>query len=206
MKMTFGGIWVCALLAGMAFNMAAAEPAWNPATVKECDRACLVDYMDRYMNAVYKKDKSLLPPLARDVRLTENTGQMDIGEGVIWRMKVEPTTFNLYVADPVQGQVSLQARLKIQGRDALVAIRLRIDRGQILEIEELYDRNINAAAIPLLTTPRPTLVADIPPSERLSREMLLRAANSYFDALKAMTERLRRSPMIACATRTDIRL
>ena len=58
---------------------------------------------------------------------------MDIGEGVLWRMKVEPTTFNLYVADRVEGQVSLQARLKIQRPDALVAIRLKIDRGQILE-------------------------------------------------------------------------
>jgi hypothetical protein len=86
--------------------------------------------------------------------------------------------------DPVQGQVSLQTRLKIQGRDALVAVRLKVDRGQILEIEQLYDGNINAAAIPLLTTPRPGLLNDIPASERLSRELLLRAANSYFDALE----------------------
>jgi hypothetical protein len=92
--------------------------------------------------------------------------------------------FNLIAADPVQGQVSLQARLKIQGRDALVAVRLKIDCGQLLEVEQLWDRNINAAAIPLLTTPRPTLVNDISPAERLSREVLLRAANSYFDALE----------------------
>jgi hypothetical protein len=116
--------------------------------------------------------------------MTENTGQMDVGEGMLWRSKVEPTTFNLIAADPVQGQVSLQARLKIQGRDALVAVRLKIDRGQILEVEQLWHRNINAAAVPLLTTPRPTLVNDIPPAERLSREVLLRAANSYFDALE----------------------
>jgi hypothetical protein len=67
---------------------------------------------------------------------------------------------------------------------ALVAVRLKIDRGQILEVEQLWDRNINAAAVPLLTTPRLTLVNDIPPAERLSREVLLRAANSYFDALE----------------------
>ncbi|HTR34432.1 MAG TPA: hypothetical protein VMH80_00925 [Bryobacteraceae bacterium] len=71
--------------------------------------------------------------------MTENTGQMEVGEGVLWRSHVEPTSF---------------------------------------------DRNINQAAIPLLTTPRRTLVNDVPPSERTSREVMLWAANSYFDALE----------------------
>jgi hypothetical protein len=70
------------------------------------------------------------------------------------------------------------------GRNNLIAVRLKIDRGQILEIEQLWANNINDAAIPLLTTPRETLTTDIPPSQRLSRELLLRAANSYFDALE----------------------
>ena len=118
-----------------------------------------------------------MPPLAIDYRMTENTGQMDVGEGMLWRSKVDPTIFNLYAADPVQGQVSLQARVKIQGRDNLIAVRLKIDRGQILEIEHLWAGNINEAAIPLLTTPRATLTTDIPPNQRLSREVVLRVAN-----------------------------
>jgi hypothetical protein len=48
----------------------------------------------------------------------------------------------------------------IQGRDALIAVRLRVDRGQIQEIEQSGDRNVSAAAIPLLTMPRPVLVND----------------------------------------------
>jgi hypothetical protein len=70
------------------------------------------------------------------------------------------------------------------GRSALVAVRLKIDRGQISDVEQLYDRNINDAALPLLTTPRPGLVTDIPAGERASREVLAYAANSYFDALE----------------------
>ena len=88
------------------------------------------------------------------------------------------------LADPVTGQVAFQGRLMIQGRSALVAVRLKVDRGHISEIEQLYDRAINDAAIPLLTTPRPGLVTDIPPAERTSREVLAYAANSYFDALE----------------------
>ena len=159
-------------------------PAWNPDAIKPCDRACLIGFMDGYMNAIFKHDPKAVPPLALDVRMTENTGHMDVGEGMLWRSHVEPTGFKIYVADPVAGQVAEQARLKIEGRDALVAVRLKIDRGKILEIEQLWDRNINQAAIPLLTTPRQTLVDDVPASQRSSREVLLYAANSYFDALE----------------------
>ncbi|MGD1211318.1 MAG: hypothetical protein ABR973_08200 [Candidatus Acidiferrales bacterium] len=160
------------------------EPEWNPSIVKPCDRACLVGIMDGYMNAIFKHDPKAVPPLALDVRMTENTGQMDVGEGLLWRSKVEPTSFKIYVADPVEGQVAEQARLKIQGQDALVAVRLKIDRGKIVEIEQLWARGIDQAAISLLTTPREGLVTDIPVSERSSREVLFRAANSYFDALE----------------------
>ena len=158
--------------------------AWDASRVKPCDRACLIGIMDGYMNAIFQHDPKAVPPLALDVRMTENTGHIDVGEGLLWRAKVEPTSFKIYIADPVEGQVAEQARLKIQGQDALVAVRLKIDRGKILEIEQLWDRNINAAAIPLLTTPRPTLVNDIPVSQRDSRATLIAAANSYFDALE----------------------
>lgn len=173
------------LLSGWAVAPAVAgEPEWNPDAVKACDRKCLVDIMDRYMNAIFRHDMGALPPLSIDVRMTENTGAMDVGEGVLWRFDTEPTSFKIYVADPVSGQVAQQARLKIGGRDALVAVRLKIDRGKIQEIEHLYDRNIDAAAIPLLTTPVPILTEDVPGEKRDSRDLLIRVANSYFDALE----------------------
>lgn len=162
----------------------AAEPEWNPANVKPCDRACLIGILDGYMDAIYKHDPKAVPALAADVRMTENTGQMDVGEGVLWRSKVEPTSFKFYAVDLVEGQIAMGARVKIQGRDALVSLRIKIDRGKILEIEQLYDRNINAAAVTLLTTPLPVLTADVPPAQRDSRATLFAAANSYFDALE----------------------
>src|SRR5687767_6076843 len=140
----------CMLLCAVATTMVAQEPEWNSAAIKECDRACLVGVIDSYMNAIFKHDPKLVPPLAKDVRMTENTGQMEVGEGVLWRSRTEPTSFKIYVADPVQGQVAIQARLKVQGRDTLAAVRLRIDRGKILEIEQLHAGNIAPQAIELL--------------------------------------------------------
>ncbi len=175
-------ILLCGCMTVNGFVMA--EPEWNPAEIRECDRACLVNIMDGYMNAVYKQDVNALPPLSKDVRMTENTGVLEIGEGVLWRTVTEPTDFKIYAADPVSGQVALQARLKIGGRNALVAVRLKVDRGKIQEIEQLYDREIDDAAIPLLTTPVNVLTSDVPVEQRVSRDMLFRIANSYFDALE----------------------
>jgi hypothetical protein len=105
------------LLAGLAVSgVFAEEPAWNPAALKECDRACLIAIMDGYMNALYNHAPKTVPPLAIDVRMTENTGILDVGEGMLWRSKVEPTSFRVYIADPVSGQVAQQARLKIGDR------------------------------------------------------------------------------------------
>jgi hypothetical protein len=101
--------------------LSAQEPEWNPSRVKECDRACLVGIVEGYMNAIFKHDTKVIPALAKDVRMTENTAEVGVGEGVLWRSRVEPTSFKIYVADPVAGQVAIQTRLKIQSRDALVA-------------------------------------------------------------------------------------
>jgi hypothetical protein len=125
------------------------EPEWNATAAKECDRACLVGIVDGYMNAIFRHDPKTVPPVQPDVRMTENTGRMDIGEGLLWRSKVEPTTFKIYVADPVSRQVAYQGRVKVQGRDTLIAVRLKVDRGRIVEVEHLHAGNINEAAIPL---------------------------------------------------------
>jgi hypothetical protein len=116
--------------------------------------------------------------------VTENTGQIDVGEGVLWRSKTEPTSFKIVVADPVSSEVAFQGRLKVQGRDTLAAIRLKVDRGRILEVEQLHAGNIAPQAIELLTTPRSILTEDVPANQRVSREVMFRVANSYFDALE----------------------
>ena len=193
-----------ALVCAAAANVAAQEPAWDAAALKACDRACLVDILDRYLSAIYAHDPKAVPPLPKDVRMTENTGQMDVGEGLLWRAKVEPTSFRIDVADPVEGQVAFQGRLKVQGRDTLVAVRLKVDRGRILEIEHLHAGNIAPQAIELLTTPRAVLTEDVPAAQRVSRDVMLGVANSYFDALEGDSGTIGALPTTACGTRTAI--
>jgi hypothetical protein len=196
-----GCIAMCVMTALAA---SAQEPAWNAAAIKECDRACLVGILDGCMKAIFTHDPKAVPPLAADVRMTENTGQMDVGEGRLWRAKVEPTTFTIFVADPVAGQVALQARLKVQGRDTLAAIRLKVDRGKISEIEQLHAGGIAPQAMELLTTPPAILTDDVPANQRVSREVMFRVANSHFNALEGDSGKSGGLPTTASDTRTAI--
>ena len=172
------------IVLSIAATLSAQEPEWNAALVKECNRACLIGVMDGYMNALFKRDSKAVPPLAKDVRMTENTAELEVGEGVLWRSRTEPTTFKVYVADPINQQVALQTRLRVQGRDTLAVIRLKLDRGRIQEIEQLQLGNVAKEALELLTMPRTILTEDVPAADRVSRETMIWVANSYFDALE----------------------
>ncbi|HWW64528.1 MAG TPA: hypothetical protein VNZ43_07195 [Sphingomonadaceae bacterium] len=155
---------------------------FDPARVQPCDRACLVGIADQFLKAMETQNKSGLP-LAEEVYVTENSGRMSLGEGLLWHASIKPTNFRITVADPVSGQVAVQMVYRIDGHPAMVAIRLKVERRMITEVEQLYDRNVAPEAMELLTTPRPTLLADVPRAERSSREYLVYAASAYFDAL-----------------------
>ena len=155
---------------------------WDPANVRPCDRQCLVEIGNSYLTALQTKDQSAVP-YAEEVIATENTGHIEPGTGLLWRAKIAPTPFKITVADPVQGEVAFQTVLKVDGRNALVAIRLRVERRMITEIEQDYDTNVAPQAMELLQTPRPNYLNDVPKAEQESREYLKYAAESYFDAL-----------------------
>jgi hypothetical protein len=155
---------------------------WNPANVKPCDRACLARIGEAYLGALETKNMAALP-LAEQVIATENTGRIDLGEGVLWRAAITPTPFKVVVADPVNGQVAVQTVLNIEGKPAQVAFRLRVERNMITEAEQMYDRDVAPEAMELLQKPVAVLTEDVPVRKRASRDMLQYAAESYFDAL-----------------------
>ena len=178
-----------ALVIGALAGPAAAQAAkpwyktdWDPARVQACDRACLIADMDGYLHAMETHDSSKLN-LAEELWFTENTARMDIGEGVLWRAALKPTAFRIDVVDPTSGQIATQIVYEVEGKPAMVAVRLRVERRMITEVEELLDRNVAPEAMELLTTPRPIFQTDVPVKQRTSRDYLVYAANAYFDAL-----------------------
>jgi hypothetical protein len=162
-------------LAGMVSRPAAAQAP--------CDRECLRGFVDRYIAAMVKHDPSGLPVTA-DYKYTENTATMPLGDGLWVGASEAPTAFRIYALDPSSHQAALFAVMKEFDKPVILALRLKIEDGRIAEIEHVVARGVRDSSMPNLTTPRPALLADVPPAERVSRDEMWRVANSYFEAIE----------------------
>ena len=147
-----------------------------------CDRACLNKLVDSYLAALVAHDPSRVP-MAADVKFVENTVSMKPGEG-LWKTASEaPTTFKIYVPDPVVGQVGFLGMMKEDDKPVELGLRLKVRDGQITEAEHLLARNLSAGSLANLQQPRPGLLATVPAAERVPRERMLKIGASYYTAL-----------------------
>jgi hypothetical protein len=147
-----------------------------------CDKACLTRIVDTYLAALVAHDPMKVA-IARTARFTENTNQLPLGEGLWLGASEAPTTFKIYVADPVARQVGFFGVMKEYDRPVMLALRLRVENNQITEIEHILARTLNDAGLRNLGTPRPGLLADVPADQRTQRAQILKIANSYYDAI-----------------------
>src|SRR5688572_7778130 len=106
------------------------------AQAQDCDRECLIDLANDYTAALVAHDPSDVP-LAADIVTVENATKIGRGEG-LWRTAAgTPTTFQIHVPDPVSQQVGLLAMMEVEGKPALVGIRLKRAGGRIVEAEHM---------------------------------------------------------------------
>jgi hypothetical protein len=124
-----------------------------------CDRTCLENYLDRYLDAMMANDPSL-DLFTRDCRFTENGVQLPLGGEGLWYSMSGRGTYKFYVPDVETRQIAYIGTVKEGGRAsratsakaapgakapeptlAAVAIRLKInDDGKISEAEQLVIR------------------------------------------------------------------
>jgi hypothetical protein len=168
------GLWA-ALSMGCMLTAAAAAP--DP-----CNRACLKDLANAYLAALVAHDPSKVP-LAANVKFVENVKRMQPGEG-LWKTASEvPTTFALYVPDPVSGQVGFLGMMKADGKPIELALRLKVRHGEIVEAEHLIAASFRGNNLKNLETPRPGLLAVVPKNERSTHAQLLKIGATYYEAL-----------------------
>jgi hypothetical protein len=148
-----------------------------------CDRQCLVDLMKNYLAALVAHNPSAVP-FDKDVKYTENTANIPVGDGLWVTASGGPTEFQVYAADPVMQQVAGLFMMKENGhQNVLFGVRLALRRGKISEAEHHVVRENLAYAMPNLQKPRPGLVEDISPADRTPRDQMLDIGLSYYDAL-----------------------
>ena len=152
------------------------------AQAQACDRACLIKLADDYAAALVAHDPSKVA-LANDIVTVENVKRIGRGEG-LWRSVTGgPTNYQIHVPDPVSQQVGLLAMMEVDGKPALVGIRLKRDGGRIVEAEHMVAGNLTTAQIANLQSPRPTLLSEVAEEYADSRGRLIHIGKSYYDSL-----------------------
>jgi hypothetical protein len=149
---------------------------WN------CTRKCLVDTMDQYLAALPKHDPSGLP-LAKDVKLVENTQKTPIGQG-LWKTATGgPTDFKVYAADPEQGQIGFIGVIESEKKPTIASIRLKVVNGKITEIDHMVIPAGKDPLNPNMSKVRPALLEREPKLERVTYSQMQKIANSYYEAI-----------------------
>jgi hypothetical protein len=154
----------------------------QPSQAAACDRACLKSTVDNYLAALVAHDPSRVK-FAPDVVFVENTVPMKPGDGLWKTASALPTTFKIYVPDPVSEEVGLMCVMQENDKPIDFVVRLKIRNGQIVEAEHLIARNLRDTQLKNLDTPRPALLATVPPADRVSRAKMLIIGASYYQAL-----------------------
>ena len=139
--------------------------------------------MQNYLAALVKHDPKAVP-FADEVKFTENTANIPVGDGLWVTASGGPTEFQIYAADPVAQQVACLVVMKENGnQDVLLGARLALRRGKIAEAEHHVVRDAGLLTLSNLQKPRPGLVEDLAPADRTSRDQMINIGYSYYDAL-----------------------
>ena len=175
--MRFAAIAALLLAAGAcALHAQTAAPGY-------CDRACLENFVNRYLDAMLARNPYSLP-LAPRVKNTENEQVIPLGEG-IWGTASALGSYQLYVSDPQDGEAGFLGTLRENGTPVAIALRLKIDHGRIGEVETLVIRDAGAAqAIEAMGKPDPQFVTELRASERRSRTQMIAIAGKYYDGIE----------------------
>jgi hypothetical protein len=163
-----------------------AAPAAKKLPAK-CDKACLTGVVNDYIAALVAHDPAMIP-LSPHVEFVENTKDLKPGEGLWKTASAPPTTFKIYIPDPVSEQVGFFGVMQASDKPIILALRLKIRHGQIVAAEHLI-ATISAgrpgfpSPMKNLEHPREAFLTDVPASERDSRADMIRIASMYYPAL-----------------------
>lgn len=160
----------------------------------DCDRACLKSILNQYLSAVTKHDPAAAP-LFSGFRQTENAVVRKLGAGM-WQTMTGLGRLQRFYMDPVTGQAAYFGIVNEGNNEAIVTVRLRVERRKVTEAEWYIGRRGD----PSMNGPAQNgqggnlfdpdnLVANAPLDSplareaRVPREQMIAATNSYFDGI-----------------------
>ncbi len=174
-----------------------APSAPPPKPVRSTDRASLNALVGQVLEGIVACCPHRLP-LADHFRYTENGVQVTPGEG-LWKSVMGLRGYGIKLADPQTGQAGWFGALDEHGLFAMLALRLKVDKGFISEVEAIISRPELPAKGAVLarstqTMFMPPLTADLNPAgfdkpapaltrpSSAARKDLTGAVERYFEA------------------------
>ena len=166
------------------FSLAIAGLSQAQAATADCDRACLTALLDQYVDALLAHDASRLP-LADNVRFTEDSKALALGEG-LWQSVTAKTGFRHDYLD-VRKQVAASHMALREGENqALLSVLLHVEAGRIAGIETLIQRITPQSRFQPteLGGPIRGMEDAVPAGQAQSREAMIATALTYPEGLR----------------------
>lgn len=195
------------LLWGAVLTLAVAGTPARSAQV--CGHSCLEHIGDQYLTAYLKHDPTLAP-ISKSVRFTENGVEMSPFPDGSWDTVTEQVGPPLVFSDTQTGNVGIYTSIMQRETPGFLAIRLKVEHGQITQIEHMLStkRNLSGPPTPIgdvhgASSHDPHFTDPVPPSERVPRAELISLANGYFSTLQKNNGEIRGTRFSADATRYE---
>jgi len=158
--------------------------ASSVASAQNCDRACLKGLITKYVDAmVTHKPDSL--PLTANVRFTEDSKELKLGEG-LWKDVTRVGSFRQDYIDLKKQIAASHVEVYAGDQQVLYSVLLHTKEQKITGVETLVDRiaangrfkpDSLGKALPVMSEP-------IPPGQRISREDMVKTALYYPEGLR----------------------
>ncbi|MCC7464169.1 MAG: hypothetical protein IT480_17125 [Gammaproteobacteria bacterium] len=158
--------------------------------------ATALEQIGEQYRAAYVAHDPARAPIAAGVRFSENNVEMGFPDGT-WDTVTEEPGPALTLSDPLSGNVGIYTAIMQRDTPGFLAVRLKVDAGQIVEIEHIVStkRNLSGPPTPIgdLRGFRhdPDLDRPVPLDQRVPRAELIRLADGYFSTLENNTGEIR---------------
>jgi hypothetical protein len=158
----------------------------------ECTRALLDGLFDEYFAALSAGDPSSLP-LAANLKFTENAEETQIGKTEFW-MNAGETKHSQRALDTETCSGAAQAVIPENGMDLPVAVRIKVEGGEMTEIETIVVRPGDYTASFAVDSNPAAIIAladdigwndEVPQAQRATRQQLTSWIDKYFRAFPA---------------------
>ena len=155
----------------------------SAAQAAECNRECLRGMITKYVDALVAHAPQSLP-LAENVRFTEDSRQLALGEGA-WKTVTRAGSFRQDYLDVRRGIAASHVELQEDGAQLQYSVVLRIVDQKITGIETLINRVTPTSKFQPDSLGKPLRKMNDPvPGKRMSRDELIRVALTYPEGLR----------------------